>query len=150
MSEMKHSVGALLCATVLSVSGWQQTPPNADEVLKREQQRVDSLVSGKLDQVADMLSPTLSYTHSSAVLDNKERFIESLRSGQVAYKSLKHQDVQVRFVTPDVAILNGLSDINVVVGGKPQDVPVRFTIVYVKKNGVWLMDVWHATRRPAA
>lgn len=150
MSEMKHSFGLLLCATALSLGGWQQTSPTADDVLKREQQRVDYLVAGRLDQVADMLSPTLSYTHSSSVLDNKEKFLESLRSGQVVYKSLKHQDVQVRFVTPDVAILNGLSDIHVVVGGKPQDVPVRFTIVYVKKNGVWLMDVWHATRRPAA
>jgi hypothetical protein len=142
-------LNVFFCVTALTLAGWQQTTPNPDEVLKREQQRVDYLTSGKLDEVAAMLSPTMTYTHSSAAVDNKDKLMENLRSGQVVYKSLKHQDVQVRFVTPDVAILNGLSDINVVVGGKPQDVPVRFTIVYVKKNGEWLMDVWHATRRPA-
>lgn len=126
---------------------WQSTTPNPDEILRREQQRVDYLVSGKLDQVATMLSPTLTYTHSSAVLDNKEKFVESLRSGQVVYKSLKHSEIQVRFPTPDVAILNGLSEVDVVIGGKPQNVPLRFTIVYVRKNGVWLMEVWHAARR---
>lgn len=145
MSEMTHALGVLLCAAALSSSPWQSTAP--DEILKREQQRVDLLVSGKLDQLAAMLSPTLTYTHSSAVLDNKERFLESLRTGQVVYKSLKHSDVQVRFPTPDVAILNGVSDVDVVISGKPQNVPIRFTIIYVRKNGVWLMEAWHSARR---
>ena len=133
----------LFCA----LSAWQSTAPGADEILKREQQRIDLLISGKVDQLAAMLSPTMTYTHSSAVLDNKEKFLEALRSGQVVYKGLKHSDVQVRFPTPDVAILNGLSDVDVVIGGKPQTVPLRFTMVYVRKNGVWLMEVWHAARR---
>jgi Domain of unknown function (DUF4440) len=129
------------------LGAWQPAAPTADEILKREQQRVALLVSGKLDELAAMLSPTLTYTHSSAVLDNKKRFLESLRSGQVVYKGLKHSDVEVRFPTPDVAILNGLSDVDVVISGKPQSVPLRFTIVYVRKNGVWLMEVWHSARR---
>ena len=137
-----------VCVTAMTLATWQPAAPNPAEVLTREQQRVDYLTTGKLDQLAAMLSPTMSYTHSSSVLDNKEKVMAALRSGQVVYKSLKHQDVQVRFPTPDVAILNGSSDINVVIDGKPQDVPVRFTIVYVKKNGEWLMEVWHATRRP--
>jgi hypothetical protein len=138
----------MISALLVFVLGvWQSAAPNPDEILKREQQRIDLLISGKVDQLAAMLSPTLTYTHSSAVLDNKEKFLDALRSGQVVYKNLKHSDVQVRFPTPDVAILNGLSDVDVVIGGKPQTVPLRFTIVYVRKNGVWLMEVWHATRR---
>jgi uncharacterized protein (TIGR02246 family) len=142
-----------LCAAALSLGAAQRAPassPSADDVLKREQQRVDLLAAGKLDEVAAMLSPTLTYTHSSGAVDGKDAVLASLRSGQVVYKALKHSDVQVRLATPDVAILNGISDITVVVGGKAQEVPVRFTIVYVRKNGVWLMEVWHATRRPAS
>ena len=139
----------LLCATALTLAGWQQRTPAADAVLKREQQRVDYLVAGKLDDVAAMLSPTLSYTHSSATLDTKDQFMDSLRSGRLVYKSLKHRDVHVRFPTPDVAILNGLSDVEVVSGGQAQQVPLRFTIVYVRKNGEWLMEAWHSARRPA-
>jgi hypothetical protein len=136
----------LLCATAMSPGLWQQATPNPDEVLKREQQRVEYLVSGKLDQLAAMLSATLSYTHSSAVLDTKEKFLEGLRSGRVVYRGLKHRDVRVRFLTPDVAVLNGLSDEVVAMEGKDQNVPLRFTIVYVRKDGVWLMEVWHSTR----
>jgi hypothetical protein len=143
---LKH---ILLVATLLALGAPQSKPPAADDVLKREQQRVDYLAAGRLEEVAAMLSPTLTYTHSSAALDTKETFVQSLRSGQTVYKSLTHRDVQVRFPTPDVAILNGLSDVEVVIGGKPQQVPLRFTIVYVRKNGVWLMEAWHSARRPA-
>ena len=138
------------CAAALVLTGSQQALPAADEVLKREQQRVEYLMAGKIDELAAMLSPTLTYTHSSAALDTKEKFVETLRSGQLVYKSLKHSEVQVRFPTPDVAILNGLSDVQFISGGgQPQQTSLRFTLVYVKKNGVWLMEAWHSARRQA-
>ena len=137
----------LLCAAVLAPGGSPQNVSSADEILKREQQRVDYLTAGKLDDLAAMLSPTLTYTHSSAALDTKETFLQSLRTGQTVYKSLRHHDVHVRFPAADVAILNGLSDVDVVIGGKPQHVPLRFTIVHVRSNGVWLMEAWHSARR---
>lgn len=135
----------LLFCVLLAVG--QSNAPDAGEITKRERQRVALLTAGKLDELAAMLSPTLTYTHSNAAIDDKDKFLESLRSGQVVYKALKHSDVQVRFATPDVAIMNGLSEVEVVVGGKPQHVPLRFTIMYVRKNGVWLMEAWHSTRR---
>ena len=141
-------LAATFCA-VLCAGAWQQKPAGADDILKREQERVDTLVSGKIDRIAAMLSPTLTYTHSSGAIDKKEPFLESLRSGRVAYKALKHRDLETRFPTPDVAILTGVSDILVAIAGKDTDVPVRFTIVYVRKNGEWLMESWHSTRRPA-
>lgn len=144
------SFNLLVCATALCLSGWHQPAPNPESLLRREQQRVDYLVAGKLDQFAEMLSPTLTYTHASAVTDSKDRLLADLRSGRVVYRSLKHQDVQVRFPTPDVAILNGQSDAEVVVAGQALSVPLRFTIVYVKKNGTWLMEAWHSARRPPA
>jgi uncharacterized protein (TIGR02246 family) len=145
----RNAFALLLCTAMLVPTASAQTAPNADDVVKREQQRVEYLVAGKIDQLADMLSSTMSYTHSSAVLDSKEKFLASLRSGQVVYRSLKHRDVQARLATPEVAILNGESDIVVSLDGKEQNVPIRFTIVYVKRNGRWLMEAWHSTRRPA-
>jgi len=137
----------LLCAAVIPFGALTQGAPTQDELLKREQQRVELLTTGKYDQLADMLSPTLSYTHSSGVLEGKDKILADLRSGQVVYKALRHRDVQVRFPTPDVAILNGVSDATVVIGGKEQEIPLRFTIVYARKKGVWLMEAWHSARR---
>lgn len=141
----------MLLSVVLCVAlaGAQSTTTAGTEILKREQQRVDFLTGGKLDELAAMLSPTLTYTHSSSAMDGRDKFLESLRSGQVAYRRLAHRDVQVRFPAPEVAIVTGLSDILVAIAGKDTEVPVRFTIVYVKKGGEWLMELWHSTRRPS-
>jgi hypothetical protein len=134
-----------LFCVALTVTGWQA--PSPDEVLKREQQRVDLLTTGKLDEVAAIFSPTLTYTHSSGVIDTKDRLFASLRSGQTVYKRMKHGELQVRFPTPDVAIVNGISDVLVSISGKDTEIPLRFTIVYVRKGGVWLMEAWHSARR---
>jgi hypothetical protein len=137
----------LLSAAMIPLAAWPQAAPSQDAVLKREQQRVEYLTTGKYDQLAEMLSPTLSYTHSSGVLDGKDKILADLRSGQVVYKALRHKDVQVRFPTPDVAILNGASDVTVAISGKEQEIPLRFTIVYVRQKGVWVLESWHSTRR---
>ena len=126
-----------------------QTSADPDHLRSREQQRVDYLVAGDFDRLEAMLSPTLSYTHSNATLDDRAAFLNGLRSRQVIYRSMTHRDVQVRFVAPGVAILNGLSDAVVNIAGQDQDVPLRFTIVYVQKDGEWLMEAWHSVRRPA-
>jgi len=132
-------------ASASSASG-----PDAEALLQREQQRVTYLVEGDFDRLGEMLSSTLSYTHSNAALDSKDSFLGDLRSGQVVYRSMKHRDVGVRFVTPEVAILNGLTDASVTVGGQDQEVPLRFTIVYVVRDGEWLVEAWHSVRRPQA
>ena len=139
----------LLWATLVPFGASQPGPSSPEELLKREQQRVELLTTGKYDQLAEMLSPTLSYTHSSGVLEGKDKILADLRSGQVVYKALRHKDVQVRFPSPDVAILNGASDVTVAIGGKDQEIPLRFTIVYVRKKGVWLMEAWHSARTAA-
>ncbi len=140
----------LALMAVLSIVPPVPQSPAADEVLQREQQRVQWLVTGKFDDLAGMLSPTMTYTHSSGVLDSKEKFLDSLRSGRTVYKAMKHAELQVRLPTRDVAILNGISDVSVIVNGQPQEVPLRFTLVYVRTNAGWMMEAWHSARRPPA
>ena len=125
----------------------RRTADDPEVLLQREQERVRYLTAGQYDRLAEMISPTLSYTHSSGALDTKDRFLADLTSGRVVYRSLTHRDVQVRFVAPGVAILNGISDVAVTVAGQDQQVPLRFTIVYVERDGRWLFEAWHSVRR---
>ena len=142
----------LVCLATISGSVLAAQPratgPDPDVIRQREQQRVRYLTSGDYDSLAKMTSPTLTYSHSNATLDTREPWLGNLRSGQVAFRSLAHRDVDVRFVRPDVAILNALSDVEVSVGGQPQKMTLRVTIVYVQKDGEWLFEAWHSSRRP--
>lgn len=121
--------------------------PNPEDILSREQHRIDLLASNELDQLSDMLSSTMSYTHSNSAIDTKEDFLGTLRSGDVAYKRLDHKDVEVRFASPEVALMNGISDVTVAIDGQDVEVPLRFSIVYVLQDGQWQFESWHSVRR---
>ena len=151
---MLRPVHALLCClAVLAMAPAGGTiaaqEPNAETVLAREKQRVAALVAGDFDRLAGMLSPTMTYTHSSGAVDSKEAYLATLRSGRVVYRQVNHSDVQVRFVTPGVAVLTGRSDVVVTVAGKDDQVPLQFTIVYVERGGEWMFEAWHSVRRAA-
>lgn len=125
----------------------QPAAQSADTLRQREQQRVAALLAGDVDAVAAMLSPTLTYSHSNGTVDTRDAFVATLRSKQVVYKAVNHKDVQVRFPGPDVAILNGISDFDLVIGGQEQHIPLRFTMVYARQGGQWLLEAWHSARR---
>jgi len=50
-------------------------------------------------------------------------------------------------VAVDTAIAAGLSDSRLTFPGKPSGGPLRFTRVYVNRDGRWIMIASHATRR---
>ncbi|MEO5897284.1 MAG: nuclear transport factor 2 family protein [Vicinamibacterales bacterium] len=141
-----------LCVAVLCVTGLtgqqKAAAPDSNVILLREQQRVKYLVSGDIDGLAQMTSPTLSYSHSNGSIDEREKYLNDLRIRQVVFRSVNHRDVAVRLVTPEVAILNGLSDIEVKVGEQDLKMTVRFTILYVQRKGEWLFEAWQSSRLP--
>lgn len=140
-----------VCIATVSMPGWAGQPRAAasdpEVIRQREQQRVKYLVSRDYDRLDKMTSPTLSYSHSNGAIDPKGKFLDDLRAGRVVFRGLNHRDVNIRFVSPDVAILNGLSDVEVNAGGQDQRMTLRFTIVYVQKDGEWLFEAWHSSRR---
>jgi len=137
---------AALCVTSLAGQTPAVTDPNI--ILQREQQRVKHQLSGDIDRLAQMTSSTLSYSHSNGAMDGREKYLNDLRIRQVVYRSINHRDVAARFVTPQVAILNGLSDVEVKVGEQDLKMTLRFTIVYVERNGEWLFEAWQSSRLP--
>ncbi|MEX0681488.1 MAG: nuclear transport factor 2 family protein [Balneolales bacterium] len=122
--------------------------PDTELLIEREQQRIQYLASEDYDNLEAMLSPTLTYTHSNSSIDHKEEFMQPLRSGEVIYQNLVHRNLEARFITPNVGILNGISDVYVTVRGEELVVPLRFTIVYVNRDGEWLFEAWQSTSIP--
>jgi len=137
---------ATLCVTGLAGQKPAVTDPNI--ILQREQQRVKHQLSGDIDRLAQMTSSTLSYSHSNGAMDGREKYLNDLRIRQVVYRSINHRDIAARFVTPQVAVLNGLSDVEVKVGEQDLKMTLRFTIVYVERNGEWLFEAWQSSRLP--
>lgn len=146
---MFHLVSVLLAALLASSQALAATCDNvtADEALKAEDARYVAQMSNDFSAMEKMFSPELVYTHTSAVVDNKQSYIESMRSGKVVYKVMRRSEVQVR-TFGCIAILTGNGNFDVTVNDKDVNVLLRFTSIWQKKDGAMQYISWQSTRIP--
>ncbi len=142
-------VPALLATLLFSINAFAGTCDNvtADEALKAEDARYAAQMSNDFAAMEKMFSPELVYTHTSSVVDNKQSYIDSMRSGKVVYKVMRRSDVQVR-TFGCIAILTGNGNFDVNVNDKDVNVLLRFTSIWQKKDGAMQYVSWQSTRIP--
>jgi ketosteroid isomerase-like protein len=112
-----------------------------------ENRRVQSLTGEDFVQLDRLLSDDLTYTHSNGRAQSKAELLAALRSREIAYVAMNHEDVRVGLYG-DTAVLTGRSQLTVRADGHEVSFPVRFTLVYVKGMGQWRMVAWQSTRAP--
>ena len=83
-----------------------------DEVSKLEERRCAAMTGSDLATLESLLADTLTYTHSSAVVDDKTSYIESIRSGRVKYLKVERFDTHSQ-VYGDTVITTGRARIDV-------------------------------------
>lgn len=140
------ALAGLLIASVSVAQSGRAAP--ADDILAAETDRVDALLRADYEALDRLLGEDLTYTHSTAVLDTKAMFLESLRSGRLRYLQFRHEDPKVR-VLGDVGLINTVVRIVSVNRGQENRNHLRVTIVYAKRDGRWQMVAWQSTRMPA-
>ena len=114
-----------------------------DEILELENRRIEAMTKGDTQALEGILADDLIYTHTTARLDTKASFIESIKSGRTNYKSVERKDVEVRQLG-DTAVVTGHAKFHV----GDNTFEARFTDVYAKRNGAWQMVAWQSTRVP--
>ena len=75
--------------------------------------------------------------HPGGFIVNKREQIEQIMDPQRTLNELHPDDIQVRYVSPDVAILTDITTIKGTSGGVSYDGPQRVLRVFVKQNGRW-------------
>ena len=121
----------------------------SDEAQAAESARYTAQMSGDFAALQKMIGDDLVYTHSSAAVDTKGTYIESMQTGVVKYRSMKRSDVRVR-IYGCVAILTGRGDFEVTSKGQDSTVALRFHSIWVKREGGLQFVSWQATRLAAA
>lgn len=117
----------------------------ADEAAVRavEERRIKALVDDDFEALEAIFADDLTYTHSSAVMDDKAAYMAALRSGRTKYETIDRGPATVRLYG-DAAVMTGTA----VVGlkGRADKLPLRYTLVYAKRGGRWQMVAWQSTR----
>lgn len=140
-------VALVLAATLPGLAGACEPGQVVADVTAADADRYRAMEAGDIPALAKYLGDDLIYTHSSALVDSKETYIDSLRSGKVVYKQTRRSDLRV---SPYgcTAVMTGRGDFGVSIDGKDVDVQLRFTNVWVKNPEGWQMVAWEATRIP--
>lgn len=123
-------------------------PPAVGHILVLEERRFAAMMSRDIPALRDILADDLTYTHSSGQLETKEQLLESIASGSFQYLAiLPEGSFRVRMYG-DAAVVTGQGTFRVRAGGEERSLKLRFTDVYVSRDGRWQMVAWQSTRLP--
>jgi hypothetical protein len=120
-----------------------------DRIARNATLRASAMRDANAEQLDKLLHDSLIYIHSSARLDGKRSYIESILSGRVAYKSFEESDVRFIEANSGTILRTGHMKTSVVVNGEPKVLNVAFIETWIGKGDDWRMLSWQSTPRVA-
>ena len=120
----------------------------ADEAMKAETTRYAAQTSNDFAAMEKLFGDDLTYNHSSAVSDDKAKYIDAMRSGRTKYRKMTpNSDVKTR-TYGCVVIITGTAVYEVTSGGQDRTVPLRFTAIWAKRPSGLQFVSWQSTGIP--
>ena len=115
------------------------------EVRLAERQRFEAMTKQDVAALDTLLDDELDYVHTGGNLESRKQFIEAIRNKTLVYESIAPSEVRVR-VYDGLALAMGRSQMRVRNATGVSSFGIRFTEVYVRREGRWLLTAWEATR----
>lgn len=144
----RQVIPAFAAALLLTAaSAWAAGSAIEEAILKLEARRIQAMIAVDLPTLDGILADDLTYVHSNGKMESKAEFLARLKSGDLKYRAMPRQEVQVR-VLGCAAVVTGRAGLEVQSGGETLSLPLRFTDVYVERDGRWRMVAWHSSRLP--
>lgn len=95
-----------------------------------------------------VLAPDLVYTHSNGLVDTRDSYIGSLKSGKSRYLKVEYSELKVRLLTPDIATANCRALVVTLQQGKETPMNLALLHVFKKNRGQWQMVAHQSARLP--
>lgn len=115
------------------------------EVRVAEQQRFAAMMNRDMVALDTLLDDDLTYVAGKGSIQSRNEFIDAIRKQSTVYDSISAHDVRVR-VFHGLALATGRAEQQVRNTKGASKTTVRFTEVYVRREGRWLLTAWEAKR----
>lgn len=112
-----------------------------------EDARYAAVLAGDFAAFAAHAHPDLAYTHSNAVTDTLESYLDKLRSGFYVYHSIDHPVDRIT-VAGDTAAVVGEMHADITAGGLRKTLANRCLAVWVREADRWLLLAYQPTVLP--
>ncbi len=144
---MKKLVPILLLFLVWSTS-FAGIKPSKQSLQDAEINRFKSMIAVDKNGLDKSIHKDLYYCHSSATIDNKESYIESIVSKKTIYHKIDIEESNAR-VYGNIGINTGILNVINLKDGVEQPVNrIRYTGVYLFEDGRWQLVSWQTTKSP--
>jgi ketosteroid isomerase-like protein len=143
---MKKTYGLAILFVVMIASGavaLGQSPkkPAGEDVAKTvtilDHIWLDAAHNGDTETMAWLFADNFVEVHPGGFLVNKQEQIDQIADPQRNNLELHPDNIQVRYASPDVAVLTDVTTIRGLSGGVKYDGKQRVIRVFVKQNGRW-------------
>ena len=117
---------------------------DVQELKRLEKVWNDAYVRADADALEQLCADDLVVTMTDMVVLNKESSIAILRSGKVKFQRYETSDLGIH-VYDHAAVVTGRLQRTRSVQGREVNDEWRFTKVYIRRGGKWLVVAWHAS-----
>jgi len=115
------------------------------EVRTAQRERFEAMMHQDVASLDTLLDDDLTYVHAGGDLQSRREFISTIKKQELIYESIAPTQVRVR-VYDGLALATGRSEMRVRNSAGLNSFTIRFTEVYVRRDGHWLLTAWQATR----
>lgn len=137
---------AIVCALTVPLLAQRAAPDVVQQIRALEDQWNGARAHADVAALDQLLADGWTVVHGDGTMNTKTEYLADLKSGARKFDGgVVVRDFTVR-VFGDTAIAAGTSESKVTINGKPQGGSLRFTRVYVRRDGRWVMIATHATR----
>jgi Domain of unknown function (DUF4440) len=131
-------------ALVTSLTAAEPTAAAKQAVMAASQEWTTAVLKADRATLEKLLSPDLSYTHSSAKTQTKEEFIKDATGGGTKYESIDFEGTKLRQYGNTVVMTH-----NAVIRSVPTGIShLYITEVWAQQSGLWQMVSRQATKLP--
>lgn len=117
----------------------------ASEVRLAERQRYEAMMEGDVVALDTLLDDEMSYVRAGGGLQSRPEFMNAIKNQTVVYESITPGKVRVR-VFEGLALATGRTQMRVRSASGVSSFGVRFTELYVRRDGHWLLTAWESKR----
>jgi hypothetical protein len=134
----------ILCWLVPGLSLQAQTKQE-QVILNLSEKKFQWMVMQNYDSLEPALDDRMVFVHSNGWAETKAEFIQDIKIAKLRYNSILVTEASAR-VYPASAVVIGRGKFNVKLDGKDLEFDLKYTEVYIQKNGKWLLASRHANR----
>lgn len=138
------SVSFVAIALGQELAGNQQKGGVEKEIVEIEHQRDQAIQERDMSALDRIHTDDFTFVNTRGGVLNKSEYLDEIRTGALKFLSFKQDDYRFQ-VYEDAVVLTGRSSGLVEYHGKVNQVPRRFTIVYVRDRGRWRLATYHGT-----